>query len=395
MRNLSQVVLLLGIGVLLGWLLASDSCSWPPFRPSMEPEAAIGTESSASSQPTTSQQAEIALEEIQALLASEQYGEVSRVYDNIRLQDDELLGSRYKRIILDHAHDLVGAGRNQNAQALLSSILQTDYRDVDVLMVLAKSYREQDHEAQIQTLYDARANAYRNENLNAIEDRIRTAVADYTKQLVSQDDLLGLLQLYQMLTGIEPSHAPYFLELAEIQMKLDQYAEAAQSLDLIRYDPDMGSKAAQLLSEIERRGTAMGESATDTAGGVEDAIPLTRKGGHFLVNTFLNDAGPLNLLIDTGASVTVIKPGALSSLGIAASESNDWRTFNTANGRVNARMLTLRRLSLGNQVIEPANIAVMELDGSPDIDGLLGMNTLRYFRFYIDQENNTLLLSRE
>ena len=396
MRSIQQVFLLLGIGGLVGWLLASDSCSWPFMSASMDPVTKIDPTESASIQTTPSQQPKNSLEEFQTLLANDQYDEAFRRYDAIRLEHDEFIGNQYKSLILTHVHNLIGADQNQAAQSLLKLMLQTNYRDVDLLMALAESYRHQkDHEALIQTLYEARANAYRIEKLTAIEHQIRAAVAHYTEQLSSQENQQGLLQLYQMLTSIEPSYSPYFLQLAKIQMVLDQPDEATQSLELIRHDPDLATQAVQLLGKIERQSDVTSENVSDTASGVEDAIPLTRTGGHFLVNAYLNDAGPVTLLIDTGASITVIKPDALSNLGIASSGPKTSRVFNTANGRVRAQIMALRRLTLGNQLIEPINIAVMELDGAPEIDGLLGMNALRNFRFFIDQDRNALVLSRE
>jgi clan AA aspartic protease (TIGR02281 family) len=396
MRSIQQVFLLLGIGGLVGWLLASDSCSWPFMSTSTDPATKIDPTESASIQTAPLQEPKSSLEKFQILLANDQYDEAFRKYDAIHLEHDEFIGNQYKSMIVTRAHNLIGADQNQAAQRLLKLMLQTNYRDVDLLLALAESYRHQkNHEALIQTLYEARANAYRTENLAAIEHQIRAAVANYTEQLSSQDNQPGLLQLYQMLTGIEPSYSPYFLQLAKIQMVLDQTDEATQSLELIRHDPDMATQAVQLLGKIERQSNVTSEDISDTASGVEDIIPLTRTGGHFQVDAYLNDAGPVTLLIDTGASITAIKPNVLSSLGIASSGPTTSRVFNTANGRVQAQIIALRRLTLGNQLIEPINIAVMELDGAPGIDGLLGMNALRNFRFFIDQDRNVLVLSRE
>ena len=396
MRSASQVVSLLGVGCLLGWLLTSDSCSWPFSNPSVGPIASLDPPEDSTIQESHSRYPKAPLEELQALLANGQYEEALRTYDSARAQNDDLLGTQSKDLILSHARELIGAGQNETAQRLLKLVLQTDYRDVDVLLALAESQRRhKNYDALIQTLYEARANAHRPENLTAIENQIRMAVASYAEQLASQDDQQGLVQLYQMLTGIEPSYTPYFLKLAEVQIALNQYVEASQSLELIRHDPDLTTKAEQLLVKIEGQDELSSETVTDAAAGIEDAIPLARSGGHFLVNAYLNDAGPVTLLIDTGASMTVIKPDALANMGIASSGPKTWAVFNTANGRVQAQIMALRRLTLGNQFIEPIDIAVMDLDGAHEIDGLLGMNALRNFRFFIDQERNTLVLSRE
>lgn len=394
-RTLQQWVLLVGIGGVIGWFLGSDSCSLrfmgTPFGPTSNHPA-----ESSSIQTKPTRNSENTIEGLQILLANNQYDEVFRRYDAVRFENDETLSSRYKSLILHHAHDLIGTGQTQHAEKLLKLILQTDYRDVDVQMALADSYgHKKNYEALIHTLYEAWANAYRAENITAIESQIRSAVDLYTKQLSNQDNQQGLLELYQRLTSIEPSYSPYFLTLAEIQMVLNQYGDATRSLELISHDPELATKAAQLLDEIERQSSEPSEIESDYASDTEDVIPLTRRGGHYLVNAYLNDAGPVTLLLDTGASMTVIKPDTLLSLGIPVFGSDTLGVFSTANGRVKAPIMALGRLTLGNQFIEQINIAVMELDGSSDIDGLLGMNFLQNFRFFIDQGENALFLSRE
>lgn len=52
-------------------------------------------------------------------------------------------------------------------------------------------------------------------------------------------------------------------------------------------------------------------------------------------------------------------------------------------------------LQLGPYRLEDTQVAVIDFETAPEIDGLLGMNILRQFRFQIDQENSELQLSKK
>jgi clan AA aspartic protease (TIGR02281 family) len=128
--------------------------------------------------------------------------------------------------------------------------------------------------------------------------------------------------------------------------------------------------------------------ATEVAG-----IPLTRRGQHFLVDVHPGDDGRLRLLIDTGASMTIVTPAALQQQGVAYRDTGRTRVFNTANGPVHASIYVIEMLSVGDWYIRDLEVGVLELGGQADMDGLLGMNFLSHFRFFIDQNESLLRLS--
>jgi len=128
--------------------------------------------------------------------------------------------------------------------------------------------------------------------------------------------------------------------------------------------------------------------ATEVAG-----IPLTRSGQHFLVDASPGNDGSLRLLIDTGASMTMVASGTLQRQGVRYRDTGQSRIFNTANGPVRAPIYILETLSIGDWTVEQLEIGVLELSGQAGIDGLLGMNFLKHFRFFIDQNESMLRLS--
>ena len=216
-------------------------------------------------------------------------------------------------------------------------------------------------------------------------------VAEAAEALNQRGDSTGLLELYQDLTRLEPSYAPYFIGLATAQLALDDNDAARQSLLLVAQDPEVGARALELLGRLRvAAAEAQPQETMASASGVE-GIPLVRNGNHFLVDARLG-LQPARLLIDTGASLTVVTPETLKRRGFTARDSGRTALFNTANGRVSAPIYTLDTLSVGDWQVSDLNVGVLDL-GDADIDGLLGMNFLRHFQFFIDQNEALLRLS--
>ena len=69
--------------------------------------------------------------------------------------------------------------------------------------------------------------------------------------------------------------------------------------------------------------------------------------------------------------------------------------FRTAGGVAQGTVYSVPELTLGTYQLTDTQIAVLDFELKPGVDGLLGMNILGQFRFQIDQENASLLLSRE
>ena len=64
-----------------------------------------------------------------------------------------------------------------------------------------------------------------------------------------------------------------------------------------------------------------------------------------------------------------------------------------AAGRVDGHVTRAGSLTLGTLVMEDIEIAELELPSLNNADGLLGMNFLRQFRFFLDQDQQVLRLS--
>ncbi len=330
---------------------------------------------------------------IRQLLESRAFARAVERYEALQAQADDEAVQRARSQLLEHARQLIAHADYPAAIELLQLYLQVDYRDVESRLLLADAWRgEKDLRAAIAQLYEAKGLAWRPEMLEQLTRRIRALVTDYADGLKQSGDTTGLLELYQDLTQLEPGFAPYFIGLATAQLALDDIDAARQSLLLVAQDPEVGAQARELLERVrvaafEPRPSETSAPATEVAG-----IPLQRSGSHFLVDADLGKAQQARLLIDTGASLTMLTPNTLNRRGLAAHATGRTGLFNTANGRVRAPIYRLDTLSVGDWRVSDLDVGVLEL-GDPGIDGLLGMNFLRHFQFFIDQNEALLRLS--
>ena len=334
------------------------------------------------------------LDGIANLLKRNEFEAVLERYVTLQVQAGSVEAADARSLILSHARLLITEGSFSLAEQLIQLFLVTAYRDVDARILMAAAFRgQEDYYAAIDQLYEARGYAYRSAMLQRITRRIRSIVAELTQSLKRNNDPNALLALYQHLTQLEPNHAPYFMGLAATQLTLDDKEAARRSLLLVSQDPEVGEQAQTILSElnlalVETQDTEPRISETAVVG-----IPLHRSGNHFIVDARPAHGRNIRLLIDTGASLTIFTPDVLEQRGILYQNTGRSGVFNTANGPVRAPIYKLDSLSVGDWQVSQLEIGVLKLDGSPGIDGLLGMNFLSHFQFFIDQDEALLRLS--
>lgn len=221
------------------------------------------------------------------------------------------------------------------------------------------------------------------------ESTLARVVDRASKELVSQQRFGVLDELYERLTLELPELAEYYLKLGLLRIRMGNEPEAFQPLAQIENHTQYGAQARQLLIQLE-------ESQTYTTALV-DEIPLTVRRGQFVVEAIIdpdrNGSGAtIRLLVDTGAAMTAIDAGVLSRLGYDLEERTEY--FATANGVVEAPVVTLGALKLGESTISRLSIGALNLGSQSNIDGLLGMNFLRHFEFRLNQKGQKLELQR-
>lgn len=400
-------ILLFGLlCLLIGWQLhglfyppqdstgkGSPAKELTPPRQSPQPQQAYNLGGyQAEPSPNKANRANLSAGRIQKLLEAGNFRDAVALYNQQLNTVPEHESTHSRRQILQYARERVNARSYSVALQLLNQYLDTQYRDVDALLLKASALaRQNDFSGQIDTLYDAKSYAYQQPVITRISDDIRNTVEGYKKYLLENRRYPELLDLYQKLVYLEPDYSPYFIELAKAQRANNLEAEAKQSLALVQYDPAVGQQARRLLAES--RGTVNSDQQDIAQVDQLQGIPLTRRGNHFVVEATLDGYLPLTLIIDTGASLTIIKTDKLRAVtGDVLAQSSE-QLFNTANGAVKAPVLPVGSLAIGGYEVTNLKVGGLNLTNTPGVDGLLGMNYLRHYRFFIDQQNNLLRLS--
>lgn len=210
-----------------------------------------------------------------------------------------------------------------------------------------------------------------------LEEAVRLQV----EKLRDRGRLDEIDQLYEHLTLSMPERADYYLLLAEHRIETGYAELALPVLAQIENHHQLGERARELIDAISR---------PEIPGPVA-VIPLERSGDQFLVTARLDGAESVRLLIDTGASVTVVHPLVLDRLGYNLSRSPQGR-FLTAGGAVDAPIINIDTLELGGQGLANLSIGALSISISRGVDGLLGMDFLSRFRFRVDQDAAQLIL---
>ena len=396
MRKLTVGLLIFIAGWGLSWFtynyLAKGSL------PSAQPDIIISSKSVNPAQSVTgvASTTSAPVDNIATLLQRNEFEAVVKRYESFQLQLGEIAAADTRMQILSHASQLVAESRFSLAEQLLQRFLIAAYRDVEASILLAEVYLgEQDFKAAIDQFYEVRAYAYRPLILQRISNRIRSTVARLASSLKDNNEQNAILDLYQQLTQLEPEHAPWFIGLATAQLALDDKEAARRSLLLVSQDPDVGAQAQVMLSELtialaEIHATEPHDSATEVVG-----IPLHRSGNHFIVDASSAHNRNIRLLIDTGASLTMLTADVFEQPDIQYKNTGRSRVFSTANGLIRAPIYVLDSLSVGDWKVNQLEVGVLVSPGNSNFDGLLGMNFLRHFQFFIDQNEGLLRLSAD
>ncbi len=117
-------------------------------------------------------------------------------------------------------------------------------------------------------------------------------------------------------------------------------------------------------------------------------IPLEKVGEHFILEVEVNRQ-PITLLLDTGATLTMINENILNS---SLHTLKEHIVLNTAGGEIHAKLQEANTFTVGEIELENFQIVSSKFK-QKKADGLLGMNFLKKFKFKIDQEKSILYLS--
>ena len=147
-------------------------------------------------------------------------------------------------------------------------------------------------------------------------------------------------------------------------------------------DSNYSEKAKLLLSLIKEKLAKKKE--------YDHELPLKKVGEHFTLEVTINNE-PITLLLDTGATLTMVNEDKFSS---PLTVINENILLKTAGGQINAQLQEADTFTVGDIELEKFQIVASSFK-QKDADGLLGMNFFKKFKFKIDQEKGILYLSKK
>jgi len=215
----------------------------------------------------------------------------------------------------------------------------------------------------------------------------RDFVKQHVEVLINDNLWLELRDFVEEILLFDPQnqYLPWLLSRAQYQ--LGEFEDARHAITPLLSQPNYKIKAQVLLAKIEAalRGP--------------QNIALRRQGEHFIVQGLINDTFNVSLMLDTGASISLLSESALSALN-QYTEVNyiEDLNLNTAGGTVTASVYQVAEFAIQDYIVNDFVFAVSPSysnESGEGNDGLLGMNFLKSFDFHIDQNNNQLILKNK
>ncbi len=118
-----------------------------------------------------------------------------------------------------------------------------------------------------------------------------------------------------------------------------------------------------------------------------------------VVDASIREHGPYSLVIDTGASMTVITRRTARKAGVARLDAPPGSYAVTAGGRSDFELGRIDELTIGGTCVRNVDVGIMKLGALSKavglrVDGVLGYNVLKAFRLTIDYSQGYMLLEQ-
>lgn len=221
----------------------------------------------------------------------------------------------------------------------------------------------------------------------ALAGSISTQIRNLIKTAVVNNDQLTArekIRLLQSEITENPDDAVYHQLLGQLYYRHADYRQAVDQL----------SRAVTLDSRLDNRLGPLIDNARQRLGtpGLTD-VPLFGTDNHYIVNVRVNNGSrPLNFMLDTGSSYTAISAATARRLGVEVPDNGPMTPLQTANGIIEAPVITLSSLNVNGAVVNDIDVTVVKSLGQ--YDGLLGLSFLSHFDFNVNQSTHMLTLHR-
>ncbi|NQZ84003.1 MAG: clan AA aspartic protease [Colwellia sp.] len=236
----------------------------------------------------------------------------------------------------------------------------------------------------IKHAYEVQYHVFNENEIRGAVNFARDLVQQHVDGLINNNHWLELSDLVAEVLLFDPQNQNLQWLFVRAQYQLGEFEYARNAIEPLLNEPNYKIKARALLAKIE------------AALRKPQSIALSRQGEHFIVPALINDTFNVSLMLDTGASISLLSQSAFEALNqysavVYIKDIN----LNTAGGTITASIYQVDEFSIKDYVINDFIFAVSPSYLNEGSDGLLGMNFLKSFDFHIDQNNSLLILKNK
>jgi len=404
MKRLLKSACLVFAGVMAGWWLRDLAYQRTPFladEPIASSDVSLATRAptghsitteTIAINPSTVPESRMSPETVSfaELLESQQYDRAIVYYETAAQ-----INERHQALLKPELLQYLGARVQECAGGVFIDLvdlwLEAYYADIEVLLLLADNQRFcGSPEEAARTLQIANAYAVNPGQLESVAAAVARLVVATDKYLTQQQGWIELLGFYELLEAIDLATNTSQLRRASLYGRIGEVQHSRELLLQLRENDDRMNAEWTAALNLQLANSAEQPFAKDQP---QYEIPLSRRGNHYLVSAAINGVSQLPLVIDTGASITTLSKESFSKIDNTGVRYLGKKLFNTPNGMTQGEMYRVDSIQLGEIEILDLEIAVLDFEPSDGLDGLLGMNVLRNYRFEIDQDKEILYMS--
>lgn len=270
------------------------------------------------------------------------------------------------------------------ALELLQIYTELYHRDVPALWVLSALYQRNGRMGEaLAPLYVIVRETGDAAERERSHQRIKLLVDAIAQGLAQRGELASLKEFGEELIELDPHDERYRYLAAAWAVEAADPIAARSHLALLPSYAISDVELKRLENKIARL------EAAERSGNAEGVlrIPLQREGGRLLVRARLNEGQSIRMLVDTGASISALKPQVVRGM-----RRGPEIVIRTAGGIVRAPVVLLNSLELDELRVESLTVAVMELADLDEADGILGMDVLGQLDLSLDHDADALVI---
>ncbi len=325
------------------------------------------------------------------LLQQQKYYDAVILYQEAYSQNTGKVG-KMKKELLSYLTSLLKKAQYEQFIEMTDTYLAEFYNDLDVLMSLVIFNQKMEYYTEAVDLYQLMYSyVYEEEEVDQVRSHYQEFIAKVDQHLSAQERWSELINLYLHIGTAGISVDEDRFRLAEVYLLAKESNQGREILLDLVSSPSVGSKSQALLKKIASS-YEQNEVVDSGRSAKSESVKLQRRGEHYLVPIRLAEQD-LALVLDTGASMTTITQSSFDEIAHTIEyQELGTRMFHTASGISKGSIYQVEALTLGGYKLKNIDIAVLDFDMAGQANGLLGMNTLRHFRFEINQDKAELNL---